>query len=88
MFLFHNIKSYYSHGILHPFVLVPLYLFNLGYPPINVLNLQVKECLPRLAKLIKSNNEAVLRDACWGVMYMCKLSIQEVLDSGACEFHL
>ena len=34
---------------------------------------QVKECLPRLAKLIKSNNEAVLRDACWGVMYMCKL---------------
>ncbi|KAL5249142.1 hypothetical protein ACHWQZ_G018100 [Mnemiopsis leidyi] len=45
----------------------------------------VKECLPRLAKLIKSNNEAVLRDACWGVMYMCKLSIQEVLDSGACD---
>ena len=48
----------------------------------------MKECLPRLAKLIKSNNEAVLRDACWGVMYMCKLSIQEVLDSGACKYQL
>ena len=56
---------------------------------LNISNLcdQVKECLPSLAKLIKSNNEAVLRDACWGVMYMCKLSIQEVLDSGACEFY-
>lgn len=46
---------------------------------------QVKECLPRLAELLKYQDEAVLKDACWGLMYMCRLNIVAVLDSGACE---
>ena len=45
----------------------------------------MKDCLPRLAVLLKSNDEAVLKDGCWGLMYMCRLSIDAVVRSGACE---
>jgi tetratricopeptide (TPR) repeat protein len=45
----------------------------------------VKECLPRLAALIKSTDEAVLKDGCWGLMYICRLNIDAVVNSGACK---
>eukprot|EP00039_Didymoeca_costata_P010135 m.135908 g.135908 ORF g.135908 m.135908 type:complete len:733 (+) comp14719_c0_seq2:170-2368(+) len=46
---------------------------------------RVKDCLPRLAALIHSSDEAVLKDGCWGLMYICRLSIDAVVESGACE---
>ena len=33
--------------------------------------------------LIKSTDEAVLKDGCWGLMYICRLSIDAVVKSGA-----
>lgn len=45
----------------------------------------VRSCLPRLATLIKSTDEAVLKDGCWGLMYICRLSVNAVVESGACE---
>eukprot|EP00050_Salpingoeca_kvevrii_P015473 m.47189 g.47189 ORF g.47189 m.47189 type:complete len:740 (-) comp6343_c0_seq2:145-2364(-) len=43
----------------------------------------VAECLPRLVRLIHSADEAVLKDACWGIMYLCRLDIVAVVESGA-----
>jgi hypothetical protein len=31
---------------------------------------RVKDCLPRLARLLRSYDEAVLKDACWGLMFV------------------
>ncbi|XP_047319874.1 importin subunit alpha-1a-like [Impatiens glandulifera] len=48
---------------------------------------QLKPSLPVLQKLIHSNDEEVLTDACWALSYLSdgtNEKIQEVIDAGAC----
>jgi len=49
---------------------------------------QVKLALPALARLLHSNDEEVLTDACWALSYLSDGSndkIQEVINSGVCR---
>ena len=50
--------------------------------------LQVKAALPALARLIHSQDEEVLTDACWALSYLSDGTndkIQEVINSGVCR---
>jgi hypothetical protein len=50
--------------------------------------LQVKAALPALARLIHSQDEEVLTDACWALSYLSDGTndkIQEVISSGVCR---
>lgn len=50
--------------------------------------LQVKSALPALARLIHSQDEEVLTDACWALSYLSDGTndkIQEVINSGICR---
>lgn len=49
---------------------------------------QVKAALPALARLIHSQDEEVLTDACWALSYLSDGTndkIQEVINSGVCR---
>jgi hypothetical protein len=49
---------------------------------------QVKAALPALARLIHSQDEEVLTDACWALSYLSDGTndkIQEVISSGVCR---
>ena len=49
---------------------------------------QTKLALPTLAKLIHSNDEEVLTDACWALSYLSDGTndkIQEVIQAGVCR---
>lgn len=49
--------------------------------------MQVKPALPALERLINSNDEEVLTDACWALSYLSDGTndkIQAVLESGVC----
>jgi hypothetical protein len=48
----------------------------------------VKSTLPALARLIHSQDEEVLTDACWALSYLSDGTndkIQEVINSGVCR---
>lgn len=48
---------------------------------------QIKPALPALQRLIHSNDEEVLTDACWALSYLSDGTndkIQAVIDSGVC----
>ena len=52
------------------------------------LLLQTKLALPTLARLIGSNDEEVLTDACWALSYLSDGTndkIQEVINAGVCR---
>lgn len=52
----------------------------LGFP-------QVKPALPAIMRLIHSNDEEVLTDACWALSYLSDGSnenIQDVIEAGVC----
>lgn len=49
---------------------------------------QTKQALPTLARLIQSNDEEVLTDACWALSYLSDGTndrIQEVINTGVCR---
>jgi Armadillo/beta-catenin-like repeat len=49
---------------------------------------QTKQALPTLARLIHSNDEEVLTDACWALSYLSDGTndkIQEVITAGVCR---
>ena len=49
---------------------------------------QTKKALPTLARLIQSNDEEVLTDACWALSYLSDGTndrIQEVINTGVCR---
>jgi hypothetical protein len=57
-------------------------------PPIAPACIQVKPALPALARLIHSNDEEVLTDACWALSYLsdgANDKIQGVIDAGVCS---
>nr|KAJ3409156.1 Importin alpha subunit (Karyopherin alpha subunit) (Serine-rich RNA polymerase I suppressor protein) [Polyrhizophydium stewartii] len=48
----------------------------------------IRPCLPVLAKLVHSNDEEVLTDACWAISYLSEVSnekIQAVIEAGVCR---
>ncbi|KAJ8326530.1 Importin subunit alpha-1 [Batrachochytrium dendrobatidis] len=48
----------------------------------------IRPCLPVLAKLVHSNDEEVLTDACWAISYVSEVSnekIQAVIEVGVCR---
>jgi importin subunit alpha-6/7 len=50
--------------------------------------LQTKQALPTLARLISSQDEEVLTDACWALSYLSDGTndkIQEVIQAGVCR---
>ena len=50
--------------------------------------LQTKQALPTLARLINSQDEEVLTDACWALSYLSDGTndkIQEVIQAGVCR---
>ena len=53
-----------------------------------VPRLQTKQALPTLARLISSQDEEVLTDACWALSYLSDGTndkIQEVIQAGVCR---
>ena len=49
---------------------------------------QTKQALPTLARLINSQDEEVLTDACWALSYLSDGTndkIQEVIQAGVCR---
>lgn len=51
------------------------------------LNAQTKPAIPALERLIQSNDEEVLTDACWALSYLSDGTndkIQAVIDAGVC----
>lgn len=51
------------------------------------LNAQTKPAIPALERLIHSNDEEVLTDACWALSYLSdgtNEKIQAVIDAGPC----
>ncbi len=49
---------------------------------------QTKQALPTLARLIHSQDEEVLTDACWALSYLSDGTndkIQEVIQAGVCR---
>ena len=57
-------------------------------PPLLPACPQVKHALPALARLIHSQDEEVLTDACWALSYLSDGTndkIQEVISSGVCR---
>lgn len=50
--------------------------------------MQTKKALPTLARLIHSNDDEVLTDACWALSYLSDGTndkIQEVVNTGVCR---
>lgn len=51
------------------------------------LNAQTKPAIPALERLIQSNDEEVLTDACWALSYLSDGTndkIQAVIEAGVC----
>ncbi|MBA0554139.1 hypothetical protein Golob_013263 [Gossypium lobatum] len=75
-----NTRVVIDHGA------VPIFVKLLGSPTDDVRE-QTRPALPTLERLIHSNDEEVLTDACWALSYLSDGTndkIQAVIDSGVC----